>query len=89
MAQGYDTGIAEHEIDREAEQRRREDLRTEREIVGEEEKADDDQQPGERFHRMQAMAARETRDDVVFGFRRHAWPNNPRGFHSNTAMVRA
>ena len=88
MAQRDDAGIAQHQIGRQREQDRRQDLRAQRQIARESTIGRDRRGPGQRFERLEAMAPGEGVD------RSHsaglsARPNKPLGRHSRIAIVRA
>ena len=60
VAQGHDAGIAEHQIGRQREQDRRQDLRAQCQIVGKDEICRDRRQPRQCFERVVAVPARQT-----------------------------
>ncbi len=62
LAQRDDTGIAQHQIGRQCEQDRRQDLRRERQVAGKEEIGGDGDEPRQGFVGAQAMAPGKSRN---------------------------
>jgi hypothetical protein len=87
VPQGHDPRITEHQIGRQREEDRREDLRAEREIARKEEIPGEREEPRHRFERPVAVAPEKgaERGGAVL----HPRPNSPRGRHNNSAIVAA
>ena len=87
LAQGDDSGIAEHQIGRQREKDRRQDLRAQRQIGREGEIGRNRRNPRHRFERVVAVAPGKAADRAGTGHQ--ARPNRPRGRHNSTARVKA